>query len=347
MKKYKFGLCGHFDEKHTAVNGQTVKTVNVACLLEEKYGVENVLRLDTYEFKKNPISFLLKYIKFLKHSENVILFPAHNAVQVLVPIAISLKSFLNCSLYYVVIGAWIGKLLKKNPVLKKSVKGLDGIFVETNILKKELELMEIANVVSFPNFKRIDALPEEKLVYFKNIPFKICFCSKVMPEKGIEELIQAVKNINKEETKYVLDIYGAVESSYRERFETLEKDFPEYIKYKGVIPPLETVGVIKDYFLQAFPTKFPTEGHPGSIIDSYNAGVPVIASRWNSWADIIDEGETGLTYEFGKFEQLEELLKRAAENPEEINKMKKKCLERAEDYKPEKVIKILTDKMGC
>ena len=46
--------------------------------------------------------------------------------------------------------------------------------------------------------------------------------------------------------------------------------------------------------MQIFPTRFTTEGIPGSIIDSYYAGVPVLASKWNSFDDVIEDGKTGV-----------------------------------------------------
>ena len=35
---------------------------------------------------------------------------------------------------------------------------------------------------------------------------------------------------------YELDIYGQVDSEQIEWFESLERTFPEYIRYKGLVP---------------------------------------------------------------------------------------------------------------
>ena len=66
--------------------------------------------------------------------------------------------------------------------------------------------------------------------------------------------------------------------------------------------------MLKNYFLLAFPTKFYTEGIPGTILDAYAAGVPVIASKWESFFDVIEEGKTGIGYEFDNQKELEKIL---------------------------------------
>ena len=90
--------------------------------------------------------------------------------------------------------------------------------------------------------------------------------------------------------------------------------------------------------MQLFPTKYKTEGVPGSIIDSYFAGLPVLASKWESYNDVIDEGKTGIGFEFGNYEDFVAKLKWSIENSGAINKMKFECVRKAKEYTPESVI---------
>ena len=345
MKKYKVGVCGNFDTEHTIANGQTVKTINLWEKTVEIFGTDKVRRLDTFEFKRNPAGWLVRYVRLLRECENVVILPAVSAVKILVPIGSRLKKSCNCKMYYLVVGAWLGKLLKSKKGLLKSVKKLDGVFPETQTLKQELEELGLQRLQIFPNFKKMNILRPNQLVYSREKVFNICFFARVTEQKGIEELIQAVKKVNKKEHLYNLDIYGPVDEEYRERFETLKKSFPPYIKYKGVAESSKAAEIMKDYFLQVFPTKYKTEGIPGSIIDSYCAGVPVVASRWNSCFDIIDDNVTGLTFRFGNYTELEEILVSAAENPDKINNMKMACIKKAEVYDADNAMKILLDRM--
>ena len=345
MKKYKVGVCGNFDTEHTIANGQTVKTINLWEKLCEIYGKENVARFNTYGFKRKPISSVFRFLGFMKQCENVAVLPAVSAVKVVVPVGVLFKKKYRCKIHYIVIGAWLGNLLKNKKSLLKSVKKLDSVLVETKTLKAELEDLGIEKIQIFPNFKQMDILPEEELIYQKDLPLKLCFFARVTEQKGIGELIDAIKEINKNGMVYKLDIYGPEDEDYRAEFEKRKKEFGEDISYCGVIESDKARDTVKNYFLQIFPTKFRTEGIPGSIIDSYCAGVPVIASRWNSCHDIVDEGVTGVSFELGDFEELKTLLDEISRKPDEINKLKKNCLKKAEIYDADNAIRILQERM--
>ena len=94
-----------------------------------------------------------------------------------------------------------------------------------------------------------------------------------------------------------------------------------------------------------FPTRFFTEGIPGTIIDAYAAGVPILSAKWESYNDVVDEGETGISYEFGNIEDFERKLLIIKDNPEVITNMKKYAIKKAEDYIPESAIKVLIERL--
>ncbi len=50
-----------------------------------------------------------------------------------------------------------------------------------------------------------------------------------------------------------------------------------------------------------FPTKFKTEGIPGTIIDAYASGLTVVSSIWDNYNEIIDDGITGIGYEIDNY----------------------------------------------
>ena len=134
---------------------------------------------------------------------------------------------------------------------------------------------------------------------------------------------------------FELDIYGPVDSAEFEWFAELERSFPDCIRYKGTVDSYKSVEVLKDYFALLFPTRFFTEGVPGTIIDAYAAGIPVVSARWESFSDVVDDGVTGLSYEFGKEDGLFERLLEVAKEPEILISMKKSCVRKASEFAPE------------
>ena len=162
-------------------------------------------------------------------------------------------------------------------------------------MKKALYVLVYKNYFIMPNCKNLNILKEDELVYNTEKPYKLCTFSRVMKEKGIEDAVNAVKAVNEKygETIYTLDIYGQVDAEQTDWFENLKNTFPDYVKYGGLVPFDKSVDVLKNYFALLFPTHYYTEGIPGTIIDAYAAGVPVISAKWENFGDIIEENITG------------------------------------------------------
>ena len=206
-------------------------------------------------------------------------------------------------------------------------------------MKRALEEQGFENVFVMPNCKKLTVISENDLVYPEGAPYKLCTFSRVMREKGIEDAIGAVKVINEKygKTVYSLDIYGQVDAGQQEWFDKISKEFPPYVKYLGQVEYDQSVEVLKKYFALLFPTRYRTEGVPGTIIDAYAAGLPVIASKWENFDNIIDES-TGIGYDFESIEALISILDEVQRNPECITDRKKCCLEKYYLFSPDAVV---------
>ena len=103
--------------------------------------------------------------------------------------------------------------------------------------------------------------------------------------------------------------------------------------------------VLKQYFALIFPTHFYTEGIPGTIIDAYAAGIPLIFAKWESYSDVVKDGKTGLGYDFDNAKQFEEILLSVEKNPRKLFDMKENCISKAKDYMPESALQIMISKI--
>lgn len=343
----KVCILGHFAFGQNLLNGQTVKTKIVSEELDKIFP-DNVVKIDTCGGIKTLIKAPFHVFKALKSSENVVIFPAHRGLRVYAPLLSVMKPlFRKRKLHYAVIGGWLASFLNKKPFLKRSLKKFHGIYVETSTMKKALEELGFKNIVIMPNCKELPIIEKEDLASPSSEPYKLCTFSRVMREKGIEDAINAVKHANSMagRTVYTLDIYGQVDSGQIEWFEELQKSFPDFVKYGGLVQFDKSVEALKDYFALLFPTRFYTEGIPGTIIDAYAAGVPVISARWESFADIVDDGITGIGYAFGNTNEFSSLLADSDELVSRINAMKTACIEKANLYLPKTAISVLAERM--
>lgn len=339
-------VIGHFGFGKKLLNGQTIKTKIITDELERQLGYDEVLKIDTHGGRiSNLIKAPFLTYKALKKAKNVIIFPAHNGLRILVPLLIFWKSFFkNRKLHYVVIGGWLPEFIKNRKRLSKKLKCFDQVYVETKTMKAALEKQDFGNISIMPNCKDLKILEESELVYSDKEPYKLCTFSRVMREKGIEDAINAVRALNEQLGRpvYTLDIYGQIDSNQMEWFNNLKTSFPEYVCYRGVVDYDKSVEVLKRYFSLLFPTFYEGEGFAGTLLDAMAAGIPIIASDWKYNSEIINENN-GVIFETRNTESLANAIKTM--NSVDQRAIKKKCLKEARKYLPQYTVKCLMDQI--
>ncbi|MBQ3041421.1 MAG: glycosyltransferase [Clostridia bacterium] len=336
----KIGILGHFARGTELCDGQTTKTRNLEkALLNEK---EEFLTVDSYRWKKHPFSFFFKVVRLARKSDVIIMLPASGSVKIYTRI-INLFGKKKVKIYSV-IGAWLPSLLENKKGLKKQLKKFDYIFSETKTMQKKLEAQGFNNVVTVPNFKDITPINEKEIKYDFEEPLPLCIFSRILKQKGIGDAICACDRLNKEAGKNVctLNIHGPVSEDYKEEFSNLCEEYSSFVQYKGVVDPSKSVEALKGHYMLLFPTLFYTEGVPGTIIDAFSAGVPVLASEWESYADVLSEKDS-ITYRFADTEDLYAKLKYCVENIEKINGYRAECLKSAEKFSLDTITKQIWD----
>jgi glycosyltransferase involved in cell wall biosynthesis len=343
IKKKKICVIGHFGFGHDLLNGQTIKTKIVTNEIEKNFGKDEVVRIDTHgglaTILKLPFVLLYAVIFF----KNLVVMPAHNGLRIIAPLLVFYNQILKKELHYVVVGGWLPDFLKNKPFLSKILKHFQFIYVETRAMKSSLMQVGFYNVLVMPNFKDLKILNGQDMPQFPLDEFRFCTFSRVMKEKGIEEAISAIKKVNENIGKDIcsLDIYGQIEENQIQWFEQLQKKFPPFVQYKGCVPFDKSVETLKNYYALLFPTYYSGEGFAGTLLDSFAAGVPVIASDWHYNADIVDNGENGLIVPAMDVESLASKIEWCVQNKDLFPGMKKKCLEKAKIFLPENGIKPL------
>lgn len=339
-------IIGHFGHGENLLNGQTVKTKIVTKEIVKELGKKEVSCIDTHGGVKALISAFRHALIALKYHKNIIIMPAENGLRIFAPLLVLLNLLFHRKLHYVVIGGWLPEFLKKRKKLTKALMSFDGIYVETNTMRKALEAQGFNDVYVMPNFKDLNILKESELVYHHTEPYRLCTFSRVMKEKGIEDAVNAVKTVNEHFGRivYTLDIYGQVDSAQTEWFNELKSTFPLYIKYGEFVPFDKSVEVLKNYFTLLFPTYYEGEGFAGTLLDAMAAGVPVIASDWRYNPEIVNE-KTGYVYPVHDNHAFVTTLISVGNNSDLLLSKKSDCLKEAEKYRAENVIQCLTSKL--
>lgn len=196
-----------------------------------------------------------------------------------------------------------------------------------------------------PNFKRLK-LANLELNEYKE-PYQFCIFSRVMKEKGIETAINAIQSVNAETERTVctLDIYGRIDDGYKNQFEKVMGQTTMAIDYKGMVPYDQSVEAIKKYYALLFPTYWDGEGFPGTIVDAFSAGIPVVGTDWNCNGEIIENKRNGILYPNEEIKDLKEAIKWLIDNKDSMTQMKKQCIESAKKYQPDEYIDRIVRKI--
>ena len=123
--------------------------------------------------------------------------PAQRGLRIIAPLLVFFNKFFHRRLFYCVIGGWLPIVLKNQKGLTNSLHKFDGIFVETQSMKKKLSEYGFTNIDIMPNCKKLPILNKNQLIYPKGVPYKLCTFSRVMKEKGVEDAVNAVILANK------------------------------------------------------------------------------------------------------------------------------------------------------
>jgi glycosyltransferase involved in cell wall biosynthesis len=140
---------------------------------------------------------------------------------------------------------------------------------------------------------------------------RFAFVGHVQPTKGLREIFDAARSL---EVDCSVDVYGPLLEGISERdFERSEK-----VAYRGVLPPDAVIATLQGYDAVLLPTYHFGEGYPGIVLEAYAAGRPVIATRWRSIPEVVEDGVSGLLVEPRDADDLARAMRSLCEDGEKM-----------------------------
>lgn len=326
------GIIGRVSE--TLCDGQTVKTRILMDELRARYPKSEIFVAHTHDFKRHPLKRLRQVVQCLKRSDAIFVLLSRNGRRVIFPLLYWLNRFYHKPLFHDLIGGVLDEDLGREPGLLKQLHMFRVNWVETEGLLNRLTALGLKNGAVLPNFKRLEILSAQDLNVKTDEIWRFCTFSRVTESKGIAVAIQAVLAINQERGKQVacLDVYGPVEPPFDQKFERLLAESGDAVRYMGVADYRESTRILKDYDLLLFPTWHDGEGFPGTLVDAFSAGLPVIATDWHCNGEIITHGQTGYLYPVDQPHMLKLLMEKAMADPEDLHRMALNCLTEVQNY---------------
>ena len=108
---------------------------------------------------------------------------------------------------------------------------------------------------------------------------RIGFLSNLIPEKGLDTVIDVFRALHREFGQLALVIAGpATEQSARRLIDSATQEFAGAVDYRGPIYGSAKDAFYRDVDVFLFPTRYPNEAQPLVVLEALAAGVPVIAT---------------------------------------------------------------------
>ena len=338
-RRRRIGFIGRIDPDETMVDGQTVKTRTLYRYLVRRFGAANIRAVDTLDYRHQGGRVVRELIRCLHACDDVVVLLSSGGRRALFPILWLASQVLGVRVHHDLIGGSLADDVEADASgrLVRHLNSFEVNWVETRALADRLRALGVRNVSHLPNFKDVDDVDVDPQAP-RGRPRRLCTLSRVTPEKGIDNAVRAVAAINGDGPPVVtLDVFGPIEPSYEEHFRRLIDSVP-HVRYAGRVPAERAAATVSGHFALIFPTEWTGEGVPGTIIDAMHAGLPVVASRWRYYGEMLQDGVTGLSYDFDRPELLEATIRELLALPEaEVVSMRCALLARARAYTPEAV----------
>ncbi len=268
------------------------------------------------------------------------------------------SAYLNFGLFRIIDFFRIRKIIKQNNIDLIHAVNVSGFvisdlirrFVKTPVIwhvhykinKKIYRYFRPSAAVFVADYLRKDfslTLPDEAIlnkVFYNGInceiPYKLVergktrkrigFVGRIKPEKGLNELIDAVKLLINDKMSISLQIFGKemyfdhLKGNYtgclKNKIKTL--DLENHIEFRGFVYPQEQI--YKEIDLLILPSHM--EAFPFVLLEAMASGVPVIASEVGGIPEIVEHGKTGYLIPPKDSEAIADAVKHVLHNKEEI-----------------------------
>ena len=329
MKKVLF--LGSISLKRNRLDGVTIKSRTLVRWLNDKK--INLEIIDTDNWTRKIGVILYKVIKAFNKCDVIIISSADRGAYYALRLLNLLK--VKKEIYYFVAGGRFADTVSVNINRIKLYEKCRKIFVESEEMNQKLKELGLNNTEMLCNFRYVSKEIQIKRVESTT---KFVYFGRVIAEKGILDAIRVIKNIIAKGYNVNFDIYGEVAESF---FREIEPYLDENIKYCGKLSCCdeEKTEIFSKYDVLLFPTKYPGECLPGTLIEAYISGLAIIASNWRYAKEYIENEKVGYIFEYNNINDFEEKVAKLLNDKERINSFKIYSKKVGEKYNCDNVLK--------
>lgn len=338
MVKKKYLILGALGYNEDLLGGQIVKTRSIYQMFENNLDADCIEYFDTQEIKRSKKKFFPMVRKVLS-CDTLIYLPSFGGLKYLFPLVFFLSKIKNISIIYVVVGGWLAEFLRKRPLHALFLRRIKRILVQTSLLKERLEKeYTFQNVEVLHNFRSTNFIPQLRL---RNKTLKLIFMARIEKLKGLETIFSFAEYVDINGLDITIDFYGPVSDQDKDYFHTRVCRYG-FVTYHGVLEPSIIYETLSKYDILLLPTQYYTEGFPGSILDAYISGIPVIVTKWLYATEFVDDGITGYIVPFDNpQEDFNKEILEIYNDRDRLSELKMNALAKSKEFSEEKAWDIM------
>lgn len=191
--------------------------------------------------------------------------------------------------------------------------------VLSNSLKHNLTpFLEDKNIFSLPNFAQ-DYLYKEDKKFVKD-ELRIFYLSNLMKEKGIFCLLNALKNLEKNNIIYKAKIAGNIDQKYSKEILNLFTELKN-AEYIGIVNGDDKKNLLEWGNVFVLPTFYKMEGQPISILEAMATTNLVVTTNHAGISDVFQDKINGYFVEKNNENSIQKILSYLAANKSELKKI--------------------------
>lgn len=337
-------VIGAFGYDTNQLDGQTIKTRSVYRLLQKKdIGEHNYI--DTLLLRNKPWKCINMLYRLLT-CDILVLLPCLNNLTVLFPLFYYMSRLFRFEIVSICIGGWQVEYFT-------GVGGYNSHFMQMNLSRKikaflpemkkvDNELIKrcgFTNTEVLPNFREYNR--SHQIINERQV-LRLVFMARINKQKGYETIFNSLVFMREKCPNCRVDFYGGIAEQDKDDFLKKVESNKDVVSYKGILPPDKIYDTLSNYDVMLLPTKYYTEGFPGSILDAYISGIPVIVTEWKHSHEFVSDGKTGIIV---PFENNQDVFNNSIlilyKDRNKLNYMKKAAYKEADKYSEEAAWDVL------
>ena len=305
--------------------GVTIKNKNLYEALEGKL---NIRRIDMNRVKRGDIKEILRFAwAMMTGKQYVVGLAGQKNRRQFTKLMYRFKRKAMARSVLMVMGGLVDDVIEAGPDFVKMFNGYKKTYVELPGMQKKLQCAGVTNCAIYPNGRpRPGDLPA---ISMGAGPLKCVFFSIIQPEKGVDLILQAAKELPHMQFHF----YGEIQKKYEQEY-LKAVSRTDNVSHHGVFSGNadEVYRELACYDMLLLPTRWKAEGLPGILVESKIAGVPAVVSDHNFNREVVCHGYDGIVIPEVTAENLACVLENLNAEREKLMGMKLAARASAEQY---------------